>query len=178
MGGINPAPHRRGPKATDTWITPRPILDRLGPFDLDPCAAAVMPWPTATIMLTEKENGLRASWTANNPLIWLNPPYGRQLGVWLGKLAAGATGIALTFARTDTQAFHEYVWPRASAMVFLRGRITFCQTDGQPAKKGHNSGGPSVLIAYGERGTMRLMERCMDAPEFGRFVWVNRPRWA
>lgn len=29
------------------WLTPRNIVDALGPFDLDPCAPIVRPWPTA-----------------------------------------------------------------------------------------------------------------------------------
>lgn len=34
---------RLDPGDTDTWLTPRWILDTLGPFDLDPCAASEIP---------------------------------------------------------------------------------------------------------------------------------------
>src|SRR5262245_3926711 len=37
-------------------ITPRWIIEALGPFGLDPCAAAPRPWPCATINSTS--NGL------------------------------------------------------------------------------------------------------------------------
>lgn len=36
-----------------TWLTPKYIIDELGPFDLDPCAADSMPWPTAKRMVTK-----------------------------------------------------------------------------------------------------------------------------
>jgi hypothetical protein len=57
-------------------------------------------------------------------------------------------GTALTFARTDTDAFHRYVWDMATAVLFLRGRITFHKPD-LSAPVG-NSGAASVLAAYGE----------------------------
>lgn len=34
---------------TDRWLTPPEIVEALGPFDLDPCAEAVMPWKTADV---------------------------------------------------------------------------------------------------------------------------------
>ena len=44
--------------STDDWYTPRWLIDTLGPFDLDPCAApeSVRPFPTATMMLTRQDN--------------------------------------------------------------------------------------------------------------------------
>lgn len=45
---------------TNDWITPRWILDAFGPnyFDLDPCASATQPWPTARRMYTIDDDGL------------------------------------------------------------------------------------------------------------------------
>lgn len=39
--------------STDDWYTPRWLIDTLGPFDLDPCAAPenVRPFPTAASMI-------------------------------------------------------------------------------------------------------------------------------
>ena len=35
---------------TDTWLTPKWVMDALGVFDLDPCAAPhPRPWPTASM---------------------------------------------------------------------------------------------------------------------------------
>lgn len=97
-------------------------------------------------------------------MVWLNPPYGRQTGVWLDRLSKHGNGIALVFARTDTAMFFDHVWPRASAYLFLKGRLHFCRPDGTPAK--HNSGGPSVLIAYGEVATERLNRSSLEGHLF------------
>jgi hypothetical protein len=47
---------------TDDWLTPRYILDALGEFDLDPCAATGQPWATARRHLTVHEDGLKEPW--------------------------------------------------------------------------------------------------------------------
>lgn len=164
---ISPSAHTRRAGSTDSWITPRWLLGRLGVFDLDPCASSPQPWPTARTMVTEHEDGLLRLWSG---LVWLNPPYGRRLAVWLERMALHNNGIALVFARTDTQAFHRHVWPFASAVLFLEGRLNFCRPDGTSAKRGGNSGGPSVLIAYGEEAVARL-ENCRD---LGAFVRLPR----
>jgi hypothetical protein len=130
---------------TTTWLTPPHVLDELGEFDLDPCAAPEpRPWPTARLHIALPDDGLRAKWDGR---VWLNPPYGRETASWLHRLAQHGNGIALIFARTETDMFFKHVWQRAQAILFLRGRVTFrlpCGTD--PRK---NSGAPSVLIAYG-----------------------------
>jgi len=153
---IAPPPHRRSKKSSDAWITPKWIVDGLGPFDLDPCAAEPQPWRTATRMITEKDNGLLDIWKG---FVWCNPPYGRELPIWLERMALHNNGIALTFARTETRAFFDNVWPHASALLFLRGRVSFFKPDGSPSPKGHNSGGPSVLIAYGDQAKARLSKQ-------------------
>ncbi len=48
---------------TNIWLTPEFIIEALGPFDLDPCAApSPRPWPTATNHIELPEDGLAASW--------------------------------------------------------------------------------------------------------------------
>jgi len=162
---IAPPSHTRRTGSTDSWITPKWILDGLGPFDLDPCASTPQPWPTASLMLTEKDDGLLYSWAG---FVWCNPPYGRALGAWLNRMALHDNGIALVFARTETRAFHDHVWPCAKAMLFLRGRLTFFQPDGSLHHLGCNSGGPSVLIAYGTEAADRLRQKSA----WGAFVSI------
>lgn len=158
MSSIAPPSHTRRPSTSDCWITPKWLLDRLGPFDLDPCASDPQPWPTATRMLTRRDDGLLSPWDG---FVWLNPPYGRQLGKWLGRLAQHpGGGIALVFARTETAAFRDHVWPAATSLLFLCGRLTFFLPNGETSKAGHNSGGPSVLIAYGTEADARLSRIC------------------
>lgn len=137
--------------ATHVWLTPPAIKLPLGEFDLDPCAAPG--WPTAIEMWMPPRDGLAHGWSGR---VWLNPPYGRETGKWLAKLAAHGNGIALVFARTETRMFAEHVWPRAQGVLFLRGRPHFHLPDGARAKG--NSGGPLVLIAYGWRNLNALRE--------------------
>jgi phage N-6-adenine-methyltransferase len=138
------AHHSANPQ-TDEWITPRWILDGLPRFDLDPCASLTQPWPTAAAMLTVADDGLAADWAGT---VWCNPPYSAA-DVWMARLAAHGDGMALVFARTETRWWFESVWPAASALLFIAGRVTFHRPDGTTSKAGHNAGGPSVLIAYG-----------------------------
>lgn len=143
--------HQSARMMKDEWLTPPEILTALGPFDLDPCAPITRPWEMATAHYTIEDAGLMQPWFGR---VWLNPPYGSQTGVWLGKLAAHGNGIALIFARTETEMFFSQVWHKASALLFLAGRLYFHHVDG--TKAAANSGAPSVLIAYGSENARRL----------------------
>lgn len=136
---------------TDEWLTPPEVLATLGRFDLDPCSPINRPWPTAERHFTVEDNGLIQRWSGR---VFLNPPYGPETGKWLARLSEHGDGIALIFARTETEMFHRYGWQRADGMLFLQGRLHFHYVDGSRAKA--NAGGPSVLIAYGERNVEAL----------------------
>jgi hypothetical protein len=127
------------------WLTPPEILRALGPFDLDPCAPVVRPWPMAGRHYTTEDNGLLAP--------WCNPPYGSEGAAWLAKCADHGHAIALIFARTETSAFFEHIWKRATCLLFLRGRLSFHHVNGD---KGGTAGAPSVLVAYGDTAAERL----------------------
>ena len=129
----------------DRWLTPLPLIRALGRFDLDPCGAPHH--PTAETIWTPEliGDGLSMPWHGR---VWLNPPYGRTMPDWMRALAEHGTGTALIFARTETAMWHQYVWPHASAILFLRGRLTFLEPDG--GKPVANSGAASVLVAYGQ----------------------------
>lgn len=139
--------HPAAVRDRDEWLTPPEILDALGRFDLDPCAPICRPWPTANRHLTVEDDGLSAPW-APFERVWCNPPYSRA-SPWIQKMATHGRGIALLFARAETKRWHTWVWPYASHLLFLEGRVTFCMPDGRPSRRGHSSGGPSVLVAYG-----------------------------
>lgn len=143
--------HQEATSGTDVWLTPPDLLEALGPFDLDPCAAPEpRPWPTAAVHYTADVDGLRQPWHGR---AWVNPPYSKSER-WLARLADHGTGTALIFARTDTAAFHRQVWGKASALLFLRGRLNFYTSDGRRGRV--NAGAPSVLIAYGDADADRL----------------------
>lgn len=152
--------------ANDEWLTPPAILQALGPFDLDPCSPVNRPWPTATKHYTVEDNGLIQRWENR---VFLNPPYGPETGKWLSRLAEHGNGIALIFARTETEMFHRWGWEAADAMLFLRGRLHFHTVDGERARA--NAGGPSVLIAYGAENAERLRTCGIE----GRFVRLRGP---
>lgn len=137
---------------THTWLTPPEIVQALGSFDLDPCAAPEpRPWPTADRHITLPDDGLCAEWQGR---VWCNPPFGSYTGQWLGRMAMHGNGIALAFARTDTTMFHSHVFRKADAVLFLAGRPHFHLPDGARAKG--NSGGPICLIAYGRENVEAL----------------------
>jgi hypothetical protein len=126
---------------TDEWLTPPEIIHALGEFDLDPCAPKNRPWDMAKRHYDEY--GLESIWFGR---VWCNPPYGNETGRWLRRLAEHGNGIALIFARTETDTFFRYVWNAAHALLFIKGRLSFHKVDGSIVS---NSGAPSVLIAYG-----------------------------
>jgi hypothetical protein len=130
-------------------ITPPWIIDRLGPFDLDPAAAEPRPWDCAEVNWAE--HGLDRNWFG---LVYLNPPFDRyQVGHWIARLAEHGNGITLLHARTEA-AWFEPIWRHAAAILFLADRIHFHRPDGtrQPA----NSGAPPLLAAFGETALERI----------------------
>lgn len=145
--GGHTAPNRG---ATDSWITPKYIVDALGPFDLDPCQCTPQPWSCATKSFTIDQDGLNQCWQGR---VWLNPPYS-EVWRWMSRLADHKRGTALIFARTETEGFVSQVWERATAILFLHGRLFFHTPEGTRAKG--NSGGPSCLVAYGAEDAQRL----------------------
>ena len=146
--------HQSARMQSDEWLTPPEIICELGPFDLDPCAPIVRPWDTAAQHYTKRDDGLTKPWHGR---VWLNPPYGRETGQWLARLAKHGNGVALIFARTETEMFVEHVWGQASALLFIHGRLYFRKVDG--SKAAANCGAPSVLVAYG-KACARLLEDC------------------
>ena len=135
---------------TEVWLTPPEMVAALGQFDLDPCSEPNMPWKIANRFYTEKDDGLSLEWSGR---VFMNPPYGPKLEPFLKKLADHGDGIALVFARTETKAFFNQVWPRADAIMFLKGRVRFYRPDGT---QGQSSGSPSCLVAYGEKNVAML----------------------
>lgn len=143
--------HERSIGKSQVHLTPRWILDRLGPFELDPCAAEGRPWDCATINITEAEDGLSKDWEGR---VWLNPPFDRRtIGAWIERMAAHGCGTALVHARTDT-AWFQTIWKRSDAMLFVSGRIKFCSITG--VEQEDNSGAPVMLAAFGLEDAVRL----------------------
>lgn len=114
---------------SNEWETPLDFfkeLDREFHFTLDPCSTDEN--AKCQKHFTIKEDGLAQSWKGET--VFCNPPYGRELPKWIKKCfdeshGGGATAVVMLIpARTDTRAFHEYIYHKAE-IRFIRGRLKF-----------------------------------------------------
>lgn len=141
--------HQQSIGKSQVHLTPKWIIDALGPFDLDPCAADPRPWDCA--LVNYATDGLGKPWQGR---VWLNPPFDRrEVGQWIERLADHGNGITLLHARTETEWFQP-IWRAADAILFLDKRIAFCRPDGTTQEA--NSGAPPVLAAFGDDNAWRL----------------------
>lgn len=111
------------------WSTPQDFFDVLDyrfHFTLDPCAT-----PDNTKCpkyYTEADDGLSKNWEGET--VFMNPPYGRQIGKWVDKawqegMKPNTTVVCLIPARTDTSWWHTYVVGGGADVEFVRGRLKF-----------------------------------------------------
>jgi site-specific DNA-methyltransferase (adenine-specific) len=115
--------------ARDDWSTPQELFDALtaefGPFTLDP--ASTHENTKCARHFTIQEDGLSQDWGGAGERIWLNPPYGREIGRWLklavGAAMKGALVVALLPARPDTVWWWRYVL--RGQIRYLKGRLKF-----------------------------------------------------
>lgn len=116
----------------DDWETPIDFFEKLDAefhFTLDPCCTH----ETAKCIyhFTPAEDGLKQSWA--NQTVFVNPPYSKKTKdnpgqeAWIKKAyeeSANATVVMLIPARTDTVAFHKYIYGKAE-IRFIKGRLKF-----------------------------------------------------
>jgi hypothetical protein len=148
----------------DEWLTPKSIIDALGEFDLDPCAPVIRPWNTARKHFTIEDNGLLQEWGGANR-VFCNPPYGNQTALWLNKCALHGNCIVLIFARTETKMFFDYIWNKADAIFFFKGRLRFYHVTGEI---GGTAGCGSCLVAYGHENALAIQESGLK----GKLIWL------
>ena len=118
---------------SNEWYTPHPLFDRIQEvlgitFTLDPCATKES--AKCEKYYTKEQNGLEQDWSGEH--VFINPPYSRDLQPKFVAKAEefGAYGKAnsctlLIPARTDTKIWHDYIFPSASKILFIKGRIKF-----------------------------------------------------
>ena len=136
---------------TNDWLTPRGLVRRIGPFDLDPCGCKGMPWRIAnTTYFHPRQDGLVKPWFGR---VILNPPYGAAIKPWLRRMAEHANGVLVVFVRSETAAWQEYVFPHADAVLFLAGRVHFRLPSGERGKSGT---APTMLLAFGQNNVEAL----------------------
>jgi site-specific DNA-methyltransferase (adenine-specific) len=99
------------------------VLDAEFRFTLDPCSSDTN--ARCVRHFTRREDGLAQDWTRD--VVFMNPPYGREIGQWMRKAhesaRAGAIVVCLVPARTDTAWWHTYAVH--GEIRFLRGRLKF-----------------------------------------------------
>jgi len=130
---------------SDDWGTPQKVFDELNKefsFTLDACASSHN-FKVANYFDIEKD-GLIQTWEG---VIWMNPPYGRTIKLWMQKAyeawQGGATVVCLVPARTDTAWWHDYA-AKASEIRFMRGRLKF----EKPGLKSDAAPFPSAIVIF------------------------------
>jgi phage N-6-adenine-methyltransferase len=129
--------------ASNEWETPQALFDQLDAefhFTLDPCATPEN--AKCHKFFTKQDDGLCKNWYENT--VFVNPPYGREIGAWVAKSLAsakhGATVVMLIPARTDTKYWHEFVM-EAHEIRFIRGRVKFGGVE-------NNAPFPGVIVVF------------------------------
>jgi len=132
---------------SEEWETPHDVFDELDRefnFTLDVCATRQN--AKCKRYYDRHRDGLAQDWSRER--VFMNPPYGREIGRWMSKARhesrRGALVVCLVHARTDTRWWHENVEGIASEIRFVRGRIRFGRAGipGQPAPF------PSAIVVY------------------------------
>lgn len=113
------------------WYTPQTVIKRVrevfgGSIDLDPCSnSKTEPNVPARSYYTKQDDGLSKPWTGK---VYMNPPYGSEIGKWVAKLLSEyevgkvTEAIGLVPARTETKWFKPlYTFP----ICFVSGRLKF-----------------------------------------------------
>ena len=123
------------------WSTPQDFFDKynkIHKFTLDACASREN--FKCDNYYTIEDNSLTKIWHGT---VWMNPPYGRKIGLWLKKAydssLQGAKVVCLIPSRTDTKWWHEYAMN--GEIEFIKGRLKF-----GGAK--HNAPFPSVVVVF------------------------------
>ena len=133
----------------EDWETPQDFYDRLNAkyhFQWD--LAASDDNAKCSCYFTRDDNSLEQDWEGLSGNLFLNPPYGRELKLWVKK--AATTGlkdkqklVMLIPSRTDTSYWHDYIFNHAE-IEFLRGILKF-EVDGI---SGDSAPFPSAVVIY------------------------------
>ena len=99
----------------------------------------------------EKTNGIAQSWKDN--ICWMNPPYGRQLPIWiekawLEKMINKVLTVALVPCRPDTNWF--WKWCINEEIRLIKGRLRFKYGlwDGTPKEHSFGAPFPSMIVVF------------------------------
>ena len=123
------------------------------------------PWDLAPVNWTLADDGLAKAWPKEKRL-FVNPPYGKHTSKWIRKCAEHGNSVMLIFARVETQGFFA-AWNTADGMLFLPGRISFYDTDGNLSE---GKPAANVLIAWGKANVIALIDSNIKGALVNRLV--------
>lgn len=140
------------------WATPKSVfneLDKEFNFTLDPCCSEKT--AKCKIFFTKEIDGLKQSWEGQR--CFVNPPFGREQAAWIKKCyeesqKKNTIVVMLIPARTDTIAFHRYIYPNAE-LRFIKGRIKFENPDSTTPKEDWTAAPfPSMVVIFKQKGDL------------------------
>jgi len=138
---------------SNEWETPKWLFDELNTefgFTLDPCATKEN--HKVKHYYTKEDDGLSKDW--GKDVVFMNPPYGGNTRKWIDKALnesrKGAVVVCLIVSSTDRSYWHDFIFPFADQIRFIRGRITFGDA---------KSTAPfaSAIIVFGKRFDNKLV---------------------
>jgi len=128
---------------SNEWYTPIHFYNKLDKefnFTLDPCCTKDS--AKCKKFYTKDDDGLSKDWS--NEIVFMNPPYGREIKYWIKKAydesLKGALVVCLIPARTDTAYWHDYCMK--GTIRFIRGRLKFSNKNSAPF--------PSAVVIFGD----------------------------
>lgn len=135
-----------------TWETPIELFNKLNDefnFTLDVCA--LKETAKCDKFFSPEIDGLKQDWSNN--VCWMNPPYGRQIQLWLEKaynesLKDNTTVVCLIPSRTDTKYWHNYCM-NASEIRFIKGRLKFGNSK-------NSAPFPSAIIIFNGNNDLKI----------------------
>ena len=139
--------------ASCEWETPQDFFDEWDAkfhFDLNCCATDEN--AKCARYFTKEDDAFKQKWTGR---VWMNPPYGRDIGLWMRKAYESVLDgdaeavVCLVPSRTDTKWFHEYAM--RGELHFVRGRLKF---GGSGSK--NSAPFPSVVVVFEKWGWLKL----------------------
>lgn len=137
---------------TEEWETDDILFNKLNMvFDFKVDLACSEQNKKCKIGITKEQNSLTVDWNKfKYKNLWLNPPYGKQLKLFVEKVDRTSYNnnclCMLIPASTETKSFQDVIFENAKLIIFIKGRLQFLLN----GKKSGSSTKGSALVFFGE----------------------------